>query len=546
MASPDVRPVGDGRRVLAEQVARRRTFAIISHPDAGKTTLTEKLLLYGGAIHLAGSVKARRASRHATSDWMKLEQERGISVTSSAMQFEFDDYVINLLDTPGHEDFSEDTYRTLVAADSAVMLLDNRRGVEERTRQLFAVCKRRRTPIFTFVNKCDRWGEDPLKLLSDVEADLGIRCYPVTWPIYRGDMVRVGFTGVYDRRKRLIHLFESDADRGAKQPIVHVDALDAPAVRDALGVETHDRLIHDIALLDHAGHPFDERAVIAGELSPVFFGSALTNFGVEPFLHEFLELAPSPSPRESSAGVVEPTDPSFTGFVFKIQANMDPRHRDRIAFVRVVSGRFEAGMDVKHVRSGKPLRLTSPQTFMARERSAVEEAWPGDVVGIMDRGTLRIGDTISEAGDIEFTGIPRFAPEKFARVVLLDPMRRKQLDAGLRQLTEEGAAQVFFTSPTAVAGPSPIVGAVGQLQFDVMMHRLEHEYGVSATLESISARYPRWVTGPIAEIERAGAERGRMVLYDAKGHPMILFEEQWSLRWALEREQNLTFHDVSP
>ncbi|MEX1113428.1 MAG: peptide chain release factor 3, partial [Patescibacteria group bacterium] len=395
MTAPGLRSAPAAQLELTEQVARRRTFAIISHPDAGKTTLTEKLLLYGGAIHLAGSVKARRASRHATSDWMKLEQERGISVTSSAMQFEFAGHVINLLDTPGHEDFSEDTYRTLVAADSAVMLLDNRKGVEERTRQLFAVCKLRRTPIFTFVNKCDRWGEDPLKLVSDVEADLGIRCHPVTWPIYSGDMIRVGFAGVYDRRKRQIHLFDSDTEHGARRPVVRVDTLNAAAVRNELGAETHDRLMHDIDLLDAAGHPFDERAVLAGELSPVFFGSALTNFGVEPFLREFLELAPPPSPRESLAGVIDPTEPAFTGFVFKVQANMDPRHRDRIAFVRIVSGKFEAGMDVQHVRTGKRIRLTSPQTFMARERSAIEEAWPGDVVGILDRGTLRIGDTLS-------------------------------------------------------------------------------------------------------------------------------------------------------
>jgi peptide chain release factor 3 len=531
---------------IAAAVARRRTFAIISHPDAGKTTLTEKLLLYGGAIHLAGSVKARRAARHATSDWMKLEQERGISVTSSVMQFEYDGYVINLLDTPGHEDFSEDTYRTLIAADSAVMLLDNRRGVEERTRQLFEVCKRRRTPIFTFVNKCDRWGEDPLKLVSDVEADLGIMCHPITWPIFRAEDVSAGFVGVYDRRQREIHLFEKDEHHGATRPVVHVRTIEDPEIRELLGRATHERLVHDIHLLDEAGHPFSQEQVLAGELSPVFFGSALTNFGVEQFLHEFLDLAPSPLPRESSAGEVAPTDQDFTGFVFKIQANMDPKHRDRIAFVRVVSGHFEAGMQVRHVRSGKPIRLAAPQTFMARERSAVEEAWPGDVIGVMDRGTLRIGDTLTTDGDLEFSGIPRFAPEHFARVILADPMRRKQLDAGLRQLTEEGAAQVFFTSGTETTSPTPIVGAVGKLQFDVMLHRLENEYGVRARLEPIAARYPRWVTGPEEVIERVGRERGRMLLYDAKGQPLILFEDAWGMRWALERETALAFHEVAP
>ena len=538
------------RTPVAAAVSRRRTFAIISHPDAGKTTLTEKLLLYGGAIHLAGSVKARRAARHATSDWMKMEQERGISVTSSVMQFEYDGFVINLLDTPGHEDFSEDTYRTLVAADSAVMLLDNRRGVEERTRQLFAVCKRRRTPIFTFVNKCDRTGEDPFKLLDDVEADLGIQCYPVTWPIFRADDVTGGFVGVYDRRRRQIQLFERDETHGAERATVHVDTLESPAVRELLGAATHDRLVHDIMLLDEAGHQFSEEAVLAGELSPTFFGSALTNFGVEAFLHEFLELAPPPAPREArvadATGEIDPSSEDFTGFVFKIQANMDPKHRDRVAFVRVVSGKFEPGMQVQHVRTGKPLRLASAQTFMARERNAVEEAWPGDVIGVMDRGTLRIGDTLATIGDVEFSGIPRFAPEHFARVILTDPMRRKQLDAGLRQLTEEGAAQAFFTSPTEVSGPTPIIGAVGQLQFDVMLHRLEHEYGVTARIEKISARYPRWVTGPKAEIERIARERDRTLLYDARGNPLMLFSDARAMRWATEREEKVQFHEVAP
>lgn len=527
---------------LQEAVRTRRTFAIISHPDAGKTTLTEKLLLYGGAIHLAGSVKSRRAARHATSDWMKLEQERGISVTSSVMQFEYDGYHINLLDTPGHEDFSEDTYRTLVAADSAVMLLDNRKGVEDRTRQLFNVCKRRRTPIFTFVNKCDRVGEDPLKLLSDVEADLDIACHPITWPIHRDG----AFVGVYDRRLKQVHLFERTADHGARRADTQVGALEDESLRELLGEESHARLIQDIGLLDAAGHPFDEAAVLTGELSPVFFGSALTNFGVEPFLREFLELAPEPAPRESTIGTINPTDEQFTGFVFKIQANMDAKHRDRVAFVRICSGRFEAGMPVKHVRTGKMMRLASPQQFMARERTAVEEAWPGDVIGVMDRGTLRIGDSLSTGADLSFSDIPRFAPEHFARIILSDPMKRKQLDTGLRQLTEEGAAQVFYTSGTETSGPTPIVGAVGMLQFDVMLHRLEHEYGAACRIEKITARYPRWVTGPMEEIERIARDRGRMLLFDAKGHPLILFEDSWGLRWALEREKDVTFYEVSP
>ena len=528
--------------MLQAAIARRRTFAIISHPDAGKTTLTEKLLLYGGAIHLAGSVKARRAARHATSDWMKLEQERGISVTSSVMQFEYDGYHVNLLDTPGHEDFSEDTYRTLVAADSAVMLLDNRRGVEERTRQLFEVCKKRRIPIFTFVNKCDRAGEDPLKLVSDVEADLGIKCHPVTWPIFRDGV----FVGVYDRRRGLIHLFSRDEEHGATRAEVKVGSLESTELRELLGEQSHDQLVHDITLLDEAGHPFDHEELLAGELSPVFFGSALTNFGLEPFLREFLELAPAPLPRESTIGTIQPDNPAFTGFVFKIQANMDPKHRDRVAFVRICSGKFEAGMQVNHVRSGKPMRLNAPQQFMARERTAISEAWPGDVIGVMDRGVLRIGDTLSSNGMLEFQGIPRFAPEHFARVIVRDPMRRKQLDTGLRQLTEEGAAQVFFTSGTDTTSPTPIVGAVGLLQFDVMVFRLENEYGVPCKLEPFAGRYPRWVIGPQEDIERVARGQGTTLLFDAKGNPLLLFQDAWALRWAQEKETMLKFMENAP
>ena len=527
---------------IAAAIETRRTFAIISHPDAGKTTLTEKLLLYGGAIHLAGSVKSRRAARHAASDWMKLEQERGISVTSSVMQFAYEGYQVNLLDTPGHEDFSEDTYRVLIAADSAVMLLDNRRGVEERTRQLFAVCKRRRMPIFTVVNKCDRVGEDPLKLVSDVEADLGIDCHPVTWPIHADG----AFVGVYDRRRQLIYRFGRNEDHGATRAEVDVATLDDPSIGELLGAEAQERLLHDIALLDAAGHPFSHEAVLAGTLSPVFFASALTNFGVEPFLREFVELAPPPAARESTEGLVDPADPAFSGFVFKIQANMDPKHRDRVAFVRVCSGHFEPGLQVTHVRTGKPLKLSSAQQFLARERSAIDEAWPGDVIGVMDRGTLRIGDTLAEREGLEFSGIPRFAPEHFARIIASDPLKRKQLDAGLRQLTEEGAAQVFYTSGTDTLSPTPIVGAVGLLQFDVMLHRLEHEYGAPCRLERISARFPRWVVGPMPEIERIARDRGRMLLFDAKGHPLLLFDDAWGLRWALEHESAVTFHEVAP
>jgi peptide chain release factor 3 len=547
--APSAAPTPDARaeRVAAE-AARRRTFAIISHPDAGKTTLTEKLLLYGGAIHLAGSVKARRAARHATSDWMKLEQERGISVTSSVLQFDYAGCKVNLLDTPGHADFSEDTYRTLIAADSAVMLLDNRKGVEERTRQLFEVCHKRKTPIFTFVNKCDRAGEDPLKLLDDVERDLGIQCSPVTWPIFDGDR----FVGVYDRLVEHVLLFERGEGRGSEKLDTIEGGLDAPQILEHCSSYALDTLREQLELLDAALPPFDRDAFMAGTLSPTFFGSALTNFGVEPFLREFVQLAPGPAPRETSAGPIEPTTPDFSGFVFKIQANMDPKHRDRMAFVRVVSGRYAAGMDVTLARTGKPFRLTAPQSVMARERQAIDEAFAGDVVGIVDKGTLRIGDTLLEDAPSRnapvFGDIPRFPPEHFVRVLSADPMRRKQLDTGLKQLSEEGAAQVFFAEADAKlgSGPSPIVGAIGQLQFDVMIFRLESEYGAPAKLESLGYGYPRWITGDKKDVARVGSGHGRILLYDIKGQPMILFADRWAMRSALEKETAVQFHDAAP
>jgi peptide chain release factor 3 len=525
---------------LSDEVRRRRTFAIISHPDAGKTTLTEKLLLYGGAIHLAGSVKARRAARHATSDWMAMEQERGISVTSSVLQFEYLGKAVNLLDTPGHQDFSEDTYRTLMAADSAVMLLDNRKGVEEQTRKLFEVCRLRKTPVFTFVNKCDRPGESPLKLIDDVERELGMRCYPMMWPIVDGDR----FVGVYDRVTRKVHLFERGEDHGQSRVDEFTGLLDDAHIQEAIPERALDQLLEDLELLDLAGGDFTVEEFLAGEVSPVFFGSALTNFGLEPFLRRFLDLAPSPTPRTSSTGEIDPLKPEFTGFVFKIQANMDPKHRDRIAFVRVCSGRFEAGMQVKHVRSGKPIRLAAPTQFMARERTLIDEAWPGDVIGIHDRGNLRIGDTLSADGDLEFAGIPRFSPEHFARIVIGDPMKRKQLDTGLQQLSEEGAAQVFYAE--SITGPAPIIGAVGKLQFDVLLHRLEHEYNVKARLEHMSFVAARWVVAPKAEVERLAGGHGRMLVYDAKQAPLVLFDSEWTMRTTIDREKTIAFHDVAP
>jgi peptide chain release factor 3 len=527
-------------QTLHEEIDRRRTFAIISHPDAGKTTLTEKLLLYGGAIHLAGSVKARRAQRHATSDWMEMEKERGISVTSSVLQFDYDGYRINLLDTPGHQDFSEDTYRTLVAADSAIMLLDNRKGVEEQTRKLFEVCKLRRIPIFTFVNKSDRAGEDPLQLIDDVESDLGIRCYPITWPIHHGNE----FLGVYDRVEEVVRLFEKGEDHGARRARVVEGGLDAPAVVERVPADVLDGVREELELLELAGADFDPAGVRSGDVSPTFFGSALTNFGVEPLLRHFLDHSPSPAPREAEDGTeIGPAHDAFTGFVFKIQANMDPRHRDRIAFLRICSGRFEPGMQVLNTRSGESVRLAQPQQFMARSRSAVEDAWPGDVIGLHDRGQLRIGDTLSANGDVSFGGIPRFSPEHFARVRTQDPLRRKQLDTGLRQLSEEGAAQVFYED--VEAGHSPIVGAVGLLQFDVLLHRLEGEYGARAKLERLTYTLARWVEGPEADIRRVARGEGRLLVFDSRERPLILFSSRWALQHAEERE-DLGFHAIAP
>ena len=526
---------------LQKEVDRRRTFAIISHPDAGKTTLTEKLLLYGGAIHLAGSVKARRAKRHATSDWMELEKERGISVTSSVLQFDYEGYRINLLDTPGHQDFSEDTYRTLVAADSAIMLLDNRRGVEEQTRKLFEVCKLRRIPIFTFVNKCDRAGENPLQLIDDVEEDLGIKCFPITWPIHHGN----DFLGVYDRTEDVVRLFEKGRDHGAKKAVVIEGGLDDPVVAERVPPETLDRVREELELLELAGAEFDADAVAAGDLSPTFFGSALTNFGVEPLLRHFLEHSPTPAPRETEEGdEIGPDHDAFTGFIFKIQANMDPRHRDRIAFLRICSGRFEPGMQVRNTRSGDAIRLAQPQQFMAQDRKAVTDAWPGDVIGLHDRGQLRIGDTLSSNGDIHFGGIPRFSPEHFARIRTEDPLRRKQLDTGLVQLSEEGAAQVFYED--IQAGHSPIVGAVGLLQFDVLLHRLEGEYGAKARLEKLNYTLARWVTGPEKDYRRVARGEGRLLVFDSKERPLILFTSRWALQHAEEREDSLEFHAIAP
>ncbi len=523
--------MNDGNERLKAEVARRRTFAIISHPDAGKTTLTEKLLLYGGAVHLAGSVKQRRDARHATSDWMAIERERGISITTSVMQFPYRGYQLNLLDTPGHNDFSEDTYRTLAAADCAIMLLDSAKGVEPQTIKLFEVCRMRRIPIVTFINKMDREGREALDLLDEIERVLGIPASPASWPIGAGS----SFQGVYDRWQQRVLLFDR-GEHGGHKAIMQVSSLDDPAFRDAVGNAAHDHLSESLALLHGAGTGFDNAAFRNGELTPVFFGSALTNFGVEPFLDQFIELAPPPLPRATSAGPVEPDAPVFSGFVFKIQANMDPMHRDRVAFVRVCSGRFVRGMEVTLGRTGKRLALKRSLQFRAQERTFIEEAFGGDIVGVWDPGLLRIGDSLSEAGDIEYAGIPRFSPEHFVRLMLTEPLKRKQLKKGLDQLSEEGAVQVFFHRERLER--EPILGAVGRLQFEVIQHRLKSEYDVGVRFEAMQSQHARWVEGDFDadELERLG---GVLCLYDVERRPLLLFKNEFWLRQTQERHPNL-------
>ncbi|MFP4062796.1 MAG: peptide chain release factor 3 [Halochromatium sp.] len=468
---------------LEEQLHRRRTFAIISHPDAGKTTLTEKLLLFGGAIQLAGTVKGRKSARHATSDWMELEKQRGISVTSSVMQFPYGESIVNLLDTPGHGDFSEDTYRTLTAVDSALMVIDVAKGVEERTIKLMDVCRLRATPILTFVNKLDREGRDAIEVLDEIEQVLKIQCAPVTWPIGMGKR----FKGVYDLRHDRTHLFS--ATHGGKiQAGEVIDGLDNPRMNELLGDQA-DELRDELELVQGASHPLNLDDYLAGQQTPVFFGSAINNFGVKELLDAFVDYAPPPRPRATRERPVEPAEPTFTGFVFKIQANMDPAHRDRVAFLRVCSGSYKKGMKMRHVRIGKSVQVANAITFQADERRQVEEAWPGDIIGLHNHGTIQIGDTFSEGEDLKYEGVPYFAPELFRRVVLKDPLRLKALQKGVLQLCEEGATQVF----RPLKNNDIILGAVGVLQFEVAAYRLKGEYGVEAVVEAVGVHTARWV-----------------------------------------------------
>jgi len=526
---------------LGHEVRRRRTFAIISHPDAGKTTLTEKLLLYGGAIHLAGAVKAKRASRHATSDWMELEKQRGISVTTSVMSFDYRGHRINLLDTPGHQDFSEDTYRTLAAADAAVMLIDAAKGVETQTKKLFQVCRMRGIPIFTFVNKLDRHGRDPLDLMDEIERVLGIRSCPMNWPIGMGP----DFKGVYDRAEKRLWVFDSSGRHGEVQVESRVLPLGDPALDDVLGETPHRKLKDDLEMLEMAGDPFDFERVRRGELAPMFFGSAMTNFGVEPFLNHFLELAPAPVARKVEGGdEIAPTRPKLSGFVFKIQANMDPSHRDRIAFMRLVSGRFERGMSVRHARLGKEVRLAKSTQFLAQERTSVEEAFAGDVIGLFDPGIFRIGDTLSEGPIKPFAGIPRFSPEHFVQVRPKDALKRKQLKAGLDQLSEEGAVQVF--RQPGMGDQNPILGAVGALQFEVLEFRMQHEYACEIILQRLPYTLARWVTGEGFVGRDFDRGEASMVVEDKDGLPIVLFRNEWSLQWALNNsKKTLQFSETA-
>lgn len=525
---------------LATEAERRRTFAIISHPDAGKTTLTEKLLLYGGALHMAGAVKARKASRHAVSDWMEMEKEKGISITSSVLQFDYQGRRLNLLDTPGHADFSEDTYRTLAAVDSAVMLIDNAKGVEPRTLRLFEVCRMRKLPVMTYVNKMDRPGLEPLDLLDSVAKSLDIRTVPFNWPIGMGK----AFRGVVNLVSRKVTLYQRGAPGGVEIATEQNVDLESAELREMLGDADTDELLEEIELLEMAGDPWSIEDFLAGEVTPFFFGSAMTNFGVRPILDAIAEIAPSPRPRPTVEGTRDPIDPKFSGFIFKIQANMNPRHRDRIAFMRVVSGEFERGMGVELARTGKTIKLAKPHSFKANERSIVEDAAPGDIVGLYDPGELRIGDTLAEGGKLEFQGIPRFAPEHFARVKLKDPTKRKHLANGLHQLSQEGTIQVFVREALGVA--DPYLGAVGLLQFEVLKERLKNEYRVQAELMQSEFTCARWVAGEASGLAWLQARSDYVLVKDRDERWVVLAETPWKLDYAVSQAPGLKLLDVSP
>lgn len=519
------------------EVNRRRNFAIISHPDAGKTTLTEKLLLYGGAIQEAGAVKAKRAQRSATSDWMAMEQQRGISITSTVLQFQYQKHLLNLLDTPGHQDFSEDTYRTLAAADNAVMLIDAAKGLETQTRKLFEVCRMRQLPIFTFINKLDRPSLSPLELIDEIEQELGLSTYVVNWPIGTGDR----FRGVVDRRQQKVHLFEKTASHGSKKVTDTIMAIDDPRLESVLEADLYQQLQDDLELLDGVSPELDLEAIHHGQLTPVFFGSAMNNFGVELFLEAFLDYAIAPAPHDSDQGEIAPTYPEFSGFVFKLQANMDPKHRDRVAFLRVCSGQFEKDMVVTHTRTGKTIRLSRPQKLFAQDRETVEVAYAGDVVGLNNPGSFAIGDTVCMGKPIRYPEIPSFSPELFAFLKNADPTKYKNFNKGVSELQEEGAVQIL--NSTDESKRDPILAAVGQLQFEVVQFRLINEYGVETRLEILPYSVARWVVGGWETLEKVGRLFNTFIAKDRWDRPVLLFNNQWNL------DQNLADHPelkVSP
>ncbi len=525
---------------LREEIEKRRTFAIISHPDAGKTTLTEKFLLYGGAIQLAGTVKGRKATKHAVSDWMEIEKERGISVTSSALQFNYDGKCINILDTPGHQDFSEDTYRTLMAADSAVMVIDGAKGVEPQTIKLFKVCVLRHIPIFTFINKFDREARDPYELLDEIENVLGIHTCPINWPIGCGR----AFRGVYDRERDCVDLFHANAG-GSREVETRTLSMEDLELPELLSAEYYEKLREDRELLDGASDNFSRERIDRGDLTPVFFGSALTNFGVETFLSHFLSMTEAPLPRKSDQGLIDPVKESFSAFVFKIQANMDPRHRDRVAFLRICSGEFDAGMEVNHVQSGRRVKLSQPTQLMADERKIVDKAYAGDIIGIFDPGIFSIGDTLELSGKkFRFEGIPTFAPEHFARVRQIDTMKRKQFLKGISQIAQEGAIQIFQEYNTGME--EIIVGVVGVLQFEVLTYRLKNEYNVDVRLETLPYEYIRWIENRTElDIEHIEGTSDMKLVKDLRDRPLLLFVHEWSIGMVLDRNKTLKLSEFS-
>ena len=521
-----------------DEIKRRRTFAIISHPDAGKTTLTEKFLLYGGAIAQAGAVKGKKNSRHAVSDWMEIEKQRGISVTSSVMQFQYKNYCINILDTPGHQDFSEDTYRTLMAADSAVMVIDASKGVENQTRKLFKVCAMRNIPIFTFINKMDRESRNPFDLLEEIENQLGIPTYHVNWPISSGK----DFRGVYDRHKKHIISF---ASTGGQHQVAATEAdLSDPSLEELIGTGNREQILEDIELLDGASEEFDLEAVHKGKLSPVFFGSALTNFGVEPFLENFLQMTTSPMARNSSEGIIDPFDENFSAFVFKIQANMNKAHRDRITFLRICSGKFDKDMEVLHVQGNKKMRLSQPQQIMAQEREIIDEAYAGDIIGVFDPGIFAIGDTIcSPKKKFEFEPIPTFAPEHFMRVRPKETLKRKQFVKGTTQIAQEGAIQIFHEPDTGME--EVIIGVVGVLQQEVFEYRMKNEYNVELLKEGLSYSYIRWIDNKDIDPKKLKLSSDTKLVKDFRDNYLLLFTSEWNIRWALEKNEELKLSEFN-